>query len=239
MSTKKEKKNVEVHFDRGPQKKNRDENHKKPVLPEHFNEAAQALALRATVNPAARARLLAEKLLSTADLLEKQDEAISNKVGPELRAALLNSTSQQIFKAWLAFHGLDEKRHERLTLIEAIKTASTILGQLDDVLPRGDVDDGRIAVVADLARTFYALNFPMRAAKIDDSLLVNAILAWPNEAGRPKPGEIGKWAAINILAKAAGLPAAAPRTIQREWLRHAHELELGNPWGEKPPIPKR
>ena len=220
--------------DPSTQKKNNNADDDQPQWANRIRDLAPHLAIQATTSPVARARLLAEKLLATAEFLEAKEEEFAKEIGPEVRAALMARAGQSVYAAWLAFHGLDAKRHERLGLVEVVESTSDILLALNQVLPPGDVDDGRLGIVAEIARAFYALNFPERASKLDIRLLKTAIAAWPNEAGRLKPGEKGKWAAINDLAVSVGITSTAPKTIHREWARYAHEVGSRKPWAEKP-----
>jgi hypothetical protein len=176
--------------------------------------------------PAARARLLAAYLESTADLME------SGAACP----AGVEKTAEQIEAAFRAFIQIPDERQARLRLVQAIADAAELEADVHTYLApevlaalRTGATTEAARVRASIAREQYAFFFPALAMKLERELLAKAVTAWKQEAGRPPKAASGgsKWDIMNDLGMSIGIPDVSPDTIQREWRRFSSQNRTG------------
>lgn len=201
-----------------------------PIVEKHrgrLQEVLAGLSNKEIHTPAVRARLLAAHLTSMADVLSTTTPGLSLPFAKIVSSEVVAKNSgvvARINAAWRAFYKIDEKRHQRLALIECVGTASHMLGALNTTMP-SNPDDGRLRVVAELAKDFFTVSFPELAAKLKLNKIEIAITAWNNRAGRRKQGSgPSKWEAINDIAIDIGLPSVSTLSISREWRKYGPEL---------------
>jgi hypothetical protein len=191
-----------------------------------LQQARLVVARRGPMDVARRARLLAVKLETVAEQLERVHRDPESNEELSVASDLL-PISTRVNAAWRAFHGLTEDRHRRLALIEAIRLVSE--GTLNVTPAPGST--AHLRTGAELARNLYSREFPDMAAKLDIQKLEVALQAWSNPRGRPRRGRAStpKWQAIKEAAMSAGSEATSPDSIQREWEKYGHEVQSENP----------